>query len=176
MQTLSSLLLMGWFLGNFGLTPCVFIVTQAQPPLPHPLCYASPVHWTHPCMLLSVLFLAKVATQATLPVIWDTLQLKWRCFLKQGHTSHTKTCQIVSTQKSLRLRRLTRKWTETIKAFQIGKTEWWQVRYLMRGINGEKLGLKYLNVGKILMISVMYRVKCKLCLRSKTPGWRNYKK
>ena len=99
-QTLSSLLLMGWFLGNFGLTPCVFIVTQAQPPLPHPLCYASPVHWTHPCMLLSVLFLAKVATQATLPVIWDTLQLKWRCFLKQGHTSHTKTCQIVSTQKS----------------------------------------------------------------------------
>ena len=67
MQTLSSLLLMGWFLGNFGLTPCVFIVTQAQPPLPHPLCYASPVHWTHPCMLLSVLFLAKVATQATLP-------------------------------------------------------------------------------------------------------------
>ena len=46
----------------------------------------------------------------------------------------------------------------------------------MRGINGEKLGLKYLNVGKILMISVMYRVKCKLCLRSKTPGWPNYKK
>ena len=27
-----------------------------------------------------------------------------------------------------------------------------QVRYLMRGINGEKLGLKCLNVGKILTI------------------------
>ena len=27
-----------------------------------------------------------------------------------------------------------------------------QIRYLMRGINGEKLGLKCLNVGKILTI------------------------
>ena len=51
-----------------------------------------------------------------------------------------------------------------------------QVRYLMRGINGEKLGLKYLNVGKILMISSLCRVKCRLCLRSKTHGKRDYKK
>ena len=46
----------------------------------------------------------------------------------------------------------------------------------MRGINGEKLGLKYLNVGKILMISSLCRVKHKLYLRSKTHGERNYKK
>ena len=30
----------------------------------------------------------------------------------------------------------------------------------MRGINGEKLGLKHLNVGKILIISGLRRVKC----------------
>ena len=36
----------------------------------------------------------------------------------------------------------------------VGKLDIWgnQVRYLMRGINGEKLGLKCLNVGKILTI------------------------
>ena len=45
-----------------------------------------------------------------------------------------------------------------------------QVQYLMRGINGENLGLKYLNVVKILMISGLCRVKCKLCLKSKIPG------
>ena len=50
-----------------------------------------------------------------------------------------------------------------------------QVRYLMRGINGEKLGLKYLNVGKMLIISSLCRVKYKLYLRSKTHGERDYK-
>ena len=52
----------------------------------------------------------------------------------------------------------------------------WQVRYLMRGINGEKLGLKCLNVGKILTIESLCRVKCKLYLRSKTQGERDYEK
>ena len=46
----------------------------------------------------------------------------------------------------------------------------------MRGINGEKLGLKYLNVGKIVLISSLCRVKCKLYLRIKTHGERDYKK
>ena len=48
------------------------------------------------------------------------------------------------------------------------------VRYLMRGINGEKLGLKYLNVGKILITSSLCRVRCKLYLRSKTHEERDY--
>ena len=52
----------------------------------------------------------------------------------------------------------------------------WQVQYLMRGINGEKLGLKCLNVGKILTIWSLCRVKCKLYLRSKTQGERDYEK
>ena len=51
-----------------------------------------------------------------------------------------------------------------------------QVRYLMRGINGEKLGLKCLNVGKILTIYSLCRVKCKLYLRSKTQAERDYEK
>ena len=51
-----------------------------------------------------------------------------------------------------------------------------QVWYLMRGINGEKLGLKYLNVGKMLMISSLCILKCKSYLRSKTHGERDYKK
>ena len=59
---------------------------------------------------------------------------------------------------------------------QIMDTEIKQVRYLMRGINGEKLGLKCLNVGKILTIQILCRVKCKLYLRSKTQWERNYEK
>ena len=58
---------------------------------------------------------------------------------------------------------------------QIWTRSRWQrklVRYLMRGINGEVLGLKYLNVGKILMILILCRVKCKLYLRTKTHQWR----
>ena len=51
-----------------------------------------------------------------------------------------------------------------------------QVQYLMRGINGEKLGLKYLNAGKIVLISSLCRIKCKLFLRIKTHGERDYKK
>ena len=50
-----------------------------------------------------------------------------------------------------------------------------QVRHLMRGINGEKLGLKYLNVGKILIISNLCKIKCTLYLRSKTHGEGYYK-
>ena len=46
----------------------------------------------------------------------------------------------------------------------------------MRGISGEKLGLKYLNVGKIVLISSLCRVKCKLYLRIKTHGERDYEK
>ena len=57
---------------------------------------------------------------------------------------------------------------------------WWpnnrQVRYLMRGINGEKLGLKCLNVGKILTIQSLCGVECKLYLKSKTQGGRDYEK
>ena len=46
----------------------------------------------------------------------------------------------------------------------------------MRGINGEKLGLEYLNVGKMLIISSLCRLKCKSYLRSKTHGEQDYKK
>ena len=46
----------------------------------------------------------------------------------------------------------------------------------MRGINGEKLGLKCLNDGNILTIWSLCRVKCKLYLRSKTQGERDYEK
>ena len=51
-----------------------------------------------------------------------------------------------------------------------------QVQYLMRGISGEKLGLRYLIVGNILIISSLCRVKCKLYLRTKTHGERDCKK
>ena len=72
-------------------------------------------------MLLFVLFIPKVATQ--FHSASHMRHLTAQVTLLQGHTLHTKTCQIVnSTQNSLRLRRLTRKWTETIKAIQIGMT------------------------------------------------------
>ena len=48
-----------------------------------------------------------------------------------------------------------------------------QVRYLMRGINGE---VKIFECWKMLIVSSLCRVKCKLHLRSKTRGERDYKK
>ena len=62
---------------------------------------------------------------------------------------------------------------DNISRFQVDASVANQVRYLMRGINGEK---KYLNVGKMLIISSLCRLKCKSYLRSKIHGERDYKK